>query len=129
MGHCSSFISNQHNTNNRIWLARWNASGKWLFIVAQYHNNYNVRWVVFCGLTFSYTIWIPFYSPPDVWEKSKEPRERERKKEREREKIMPLIVATYICHAARLQRWTGSARTSLGPTWSRVRKTWSCNQR
>ena len=28
---------------------------------------------------------------------------------------MPLIVATYVCHAARLQRRTGSARTSLGP--------------
>jgi hypothetical protein len=28
---------------------------------------------------------------------------------------MPLIVATYVCHAARLQHRTGSARTSLGP--------------
>jgi hypothetical protein len=28
---------------------------------------------------------------------------------------MPLIVATYVCHTARLQRRTGSARTSLGP--------------
>jgi hypothetical protein len=37
--------------------------------------------------------------------------ERRRKKER----IMPLIVATYVCHAACLQRRTGSARTSLGP--------------
>ena len=30
-------------------------------------------------------------------------------------KIMPLIVATYVCHAARLQCRRGSARTSLGP--------------
>ena len=29
---------------------------------------------------------------------------------------MPLIVATNVCHAARLQGRTGSARTSLGPT-------------
>jgi hypothetical protein len=31
---------------------------------------------------------------------------------------MPLIVATYVCHAARLQRRTGNARTSLGPRFS-----------
>jgi hypothetical protein len=30
-------------------------------------------------------------------------------------KITPLIVATYVCHAARLQRRMGSPRTSLGP--------------
>ena len=30
---------------------------------------------------------------------------------------MPLIVATNVCHAARLQRRTGSARTSLGPKY------------
>ena len=29
---------------------------------------------------------------------------------------MALIVATYVCHAACLQRRTVSARTSLGPT-------------
>jgi hypothetical protein len=35
--------------------------------------------------------------------------------EKKEERIMPLIVATYVCHAARLQRRTGSTRTSLGP--------------
>jgi hypothetical protein len=34
--------------------------------------------------------------------------------EKER-RIMPLIVATYVCHTACLQRRTGSACTSLGP--------------
>ena len=39
-----------------------------------------------------------------------------RKKERKKkERIMPLIVATYVCHEARLQRRMGSARTTLGP--------------
>jgi hypothetical protein len=38
------------------------------------------------------------------WEKSKEPRkreEREREERGEREKTMPLIMATYVCHAVR----------------------------
>ena len=33
---------------------------------------------------------------------------------------MPLIVATYVCHASRLQCRTGSARTSLGPIYFQV---------
>jgi hypothetical protein len=36
---------------------------------------------------------------------------------------MPLIVATNVCHAARLQRRTGSARTSLGPILNYDKKT------
>jgi hypothetical protein len=44
----------------------------------------------------------------------------EREEERKKERIMPLIVATNVCHAARLQRRTGSARTSLGPILKKV---------
>ena len=35
--------------------------------------------------------------------------------ERKEEKKTTNLVATNVCHAARLQRRTGSARTSLGP--------------
>jgi hypothetical protein len=37
-----------------------------------------------------------------------------RRREKEEKKTTNL-VAIYVCHAARLQRRTGSARTSLGP--------------
>ena len=36
-------------------------------------------------------------------------------KEERKRKIMPLIVATYVCRASRLQRRMGSTRTLLGP--------------
>jgi hypothetical protein len=38
--------------------------------------------------------------------------------ERRRREIMPLIVDTNVCHAARLQRRMGSTSTSLRPTFS-----------
>ena len=47
-----------------------------------------------------------------MWEKSKGKREREREKERENNTVNR---GHYVCHAASLQRRTGSARTSLGP--------------
>jgi hypothetical protein len=40
---------------------------------------------------------------------------------------MPLIVATNVCHPARLQRWTGSARTSLGPIMPLIVATYVCH--
>ena len=55
---------------------------------------------------------LPYYAVVIIVEIGKKFK-GERKKERR--KIMPLIVATYVRHAARLQRRTGSARTSLGP--------------
>jgi hypothetical protein len=55
------------------------------------------------------------FSDNPFWEKSNKAEKKERgKKEEEREKNKE-FSGHYVCHTPRLQRRTGSARTSLGP--------------
>ena len=48
-------------------------------------------------------------------ERKKERKKRERDKEERKEEKNNEFSGHYVCHAARLQRHMGSARTSLGP--------------